>query len=126
MLHIKRRIKLNINEATTNRGKDGYKPSHKFDFIWRTLVHNVNAFTNQACLDLTGDEKIWGNQGWRERQSGMARKITNMPGVCKEGQVVLVYGVDRIRPSTYLHRHKLWEIPAGFTLEGTNEVRMVL
>ena len=55
-LHIKMCIKLNNNEANTKRGKDRYNPAHKFDFIWRTLVHNVNALTKESCIDINGDE----------------------------------------------------------------------
>ena len=56
-------IKLNINEATVKRGEDGYKPEHKFDFIWRKLVHNVNALIKEVCIDITGEKTSWGHQG---------------------------------------------------------------
>ena len=38
-------------------------------------MHNVNALTKEACLNLTGDETRWGHQGWGEPQSGMVRWV---------------------------------------------------
>ena len=84
-LQIKSCIKLNNNEATPKRGKERYNQAKKLDFDCRTLVHNVIALKQEACIDLTGDLKRWGNQGWGEPQSGMARKILNRPGVYKRG-----------------------------------------
>ena len=54
------------------------------------------------------------------------RRIINNPGVCRGGHFVLVSGVDWIRPRAYVHQHKLWERPSGFTLKGPNEVSMIL
>ena len=56
------------------------------------------------CIDLTVNEKIWGHKGWGEPQSSPAKRITNKPGVCKGGYVVLVSDVDRIWPHTYVHK----------------------
>ena len=89
-------------------------------------MHNVNSITKYTFLDITGDETRWVHQGWVEAQSGLVRKIINKPGVCKGGQVVLVYDVDRIRPHSNVHQPKLWERTALFTMKGPNEVRMIL
>ena len=61
-----------------------------------------------------------------EPLSGMLKRILNKPRVCKGGQFLIVSDVDSIWPRSYVHRHKLWERPAGFTLEGTNDVKMIL
>ena len=47
-------------------------------------------------------------------------------GVCKGGKVVLVSDVDRICPCTYVHKKKLWDLPAGFKMEVPNEVRIIM
>ena len=47
-LQNKRCIKLNNNEATPKHDKYGYNPAHKFDFIWRALVNNVNALKKEV------------------------------------------------------------------------------
>eukprot|EP00957_Ditylum_brightwellii_P188523 14352308-Ditylum_brightwellii.AAC.1 len=96
LLQIKRTLKLNNNEKTSKRGEAGYDPAHKFDFLWKTIVHNFNAVTKQARLDLTGDETSWGNQGWGEPESGLVKRILNKSGVCKCGQIVLLCDQDRI------------------------------
>eukprot|EP00957_Ditylum_brightwellii_P051947 3940229-Ditylum_brightwellii.AAC.1 len=46
------------------KGGAGYNPAYKCDYLWKTIVNNVNAVTKQACLDLTGDKISWGHQGW--------------------------------------------------------------
>jgi len=125
-LQIKRTLKLNNNEKTPKRGETGYEPAHKFDYLWKTIVHNVNAVTKQAYLNLTGDETSWGHQGWGEPGSGLVKRILNKPGVCKGGQIVLLCDQDRIQPCEYVHQHKLWDKPAGFTAEGPNEARMLI
>ena len=76
-----------------------------FYFIWKTLVHNVNVITKEACIDITGDETSWGHQRWGEPQSGMVRIILKNPVVCKGGEVVIVSDIHNIRPSTYVPRH---------------------
>ena len=63
-LQIKRFIKLNNNQASPKRGKDGYDPASKYDLIYKTIVDNTNAITESACLDLAGDEQTWGFQGY--------------------------------------------------------------
>ena len=35
-------------------------------------------------------------------------------------------GVHRFRPRAYVHRHKLYERPTGYSREGPNEVRMLM
>jgi hypothetical protein len=125
-LQSKRTLKLNNNEKTPKKGETGYEPAHKFDYLWKTIVHNVNAVTKQAYLNLTGDETSWGHQGWGEPGSGLVKRILNKPGVCKGGQIVLLYDQDCIQLRAYVHRHKLWGKPAGFTAEGPNEARMLI
>ena len=58
--------------------------------------------------------------------SRMGRTAKWYGKVGKGGQVVLFSNVDRIWPCAYVHRHKFWERPAGFIIEGSNEARMIL
>lgn len=61
-LQIKRVLKLNNNNSP-KRGQDGYDPAYKYDMLYDVLVHNVNAVTERAELDLCGDETTWGHGG---------------------------------------------------------------
>eukprot|EP00957_Ditylum_brightwellii_P125388 9556787-Ditylum_brightwellii.AAC.1 len=49
----------------------------------------------------------------------------NKPGVSKGGQIVLVCDQEQICPCAYVHCHKMWDTPTGFT-EGTNDKRMIV
>eukprot|EP00957_Ditylum_brightwellii_P192874 14685302-Ditylum_brightwellii.AAC.1 len=40
-LQIKRTLKLNNNEKTPKKGEAGYDHTHKFDYLWKAIVHNV-------------------------------------------------------------------------------------
>ena len=46
--------------------------------------------------------------------------------MCKGGQVVLFYYVDRIWPHAYFNQHKFWYRPPGLKLEIPNEVSMIM
>ena len=85
-----------------------------------------NARAKAVYLDLTSNEKSWGHKGWGEPKSVTLRRIMNKRGVYKGGQVILVYDIDRFWPRAYVHHHKLWERPEVFTLEGPNEVRIIM
>eukprot|EP00957_Ditylum_brightwellii_P166559 12678488-Ditylum_brightwellii.AAC.1 len=49
----------------------------------------------------------------------------NKPGVSKGGQMILVCDQDWFHPHAYVHHHKMWDKPTGFT-EGINEVRTII
>ena len=53
----------------------------------------------------------------------MAGRIMGKPGVLKGGQIVMISGVNRMRPRAYMHWHKLHENPIGWTAVGPLEVR---
>ena len=124
-LEIKRCIKLCNNKECPKRGEPNYEPAYKFDYIYKTICHNVNAITKRACLDLSADESTWPYQGWGEPGSGLVKKKLKKPGAPSGGQVTLVSDCDRLRPRAYIHRHKLHKRPKGVTSEGTNEVRLL-
>jgi hypothetical protein len=56
------------------RGKDGYNPCVKYDYIYRCLVHNMNYATKHANLDCTIDKTTWGFSGY-SRDAG--RRLMN-------------------------------------------------
>ena len=47
-MQIKRTVKLNMNSTCPKRGEPGYDPAYKFDFIYKTLVHNMNRISKHA------------------------------------------------------------------------------
>jgi hypothetical protein len=122
-LELKRVVKLNNNLTSAKRGEVGYDPSYKYDMIFDVLVHNTNAITKHACLDLCGDETSWAHQGYAEKGTGIVDNIIGKPGVNKGGQSVLISDVDWIRPRAYVHRHKLHE--KEFSVAGQNEVHLI-
>jgi hypothetical protein len=122
-LEIKRVYKMCNNLTSKRRGEEGYDPAYKYDYLYDVLIHNVNAVTRDAGLDLCGDETTFGFNGWGEAGSGLLGLIMNKPGITRGGQIVVVSDVDRIRPRAYVHRHKLQ--PKLFTIQGQNEVRLI-
>ena len=122
-LELKRVTKLCNNLTAKKRGQDGYNPAYKYDYIFNTIIHNVNALTLRACLDLCGDETTFGHQGFGEPDSGLLSKILGKPGITKGMQTVVVCDVDRIRPRAFLHRHKKHR--KIFNQQGPNEVALL-
>jgi hypothetical protein len=123
-LMLKRVYKLCYNDKAKKKGEPGYDPAYKYDFIFNTIISNVNAITKYACQDLCGDETTYAHEGYGEKDTALVKRILNKPGVTRGGQVVLVCDVDRIRPRAYLHRHKCHA--KDFNLEGPNEVKHLL
>ena len=95
-IQIKRVMKLCDNKACPKQGEAGYDPAYKFDYIWKTIVHNVNAISKTADLDLCGDETSYATGSYGEKGSGLVGRIQNKPGVSKGGQIVLVSDVQRV------------------------------
>jgi hypothetical protein len=125
-LQIKRCIKLCNNETAPKRGEPDYDPAYKYDMLYNVLIENLNAITEEAELDLSGDETTWGHGGFGEAGSGIIGRILNKPGVTKGGQIVMISDVHRIRPRAYMHRHKLHAKPQGWTQQGPFEVKSLL
>ena len=65
-LQLKRVLKLNNNMESKKRGDEDYDPAYKYDYIFKTIVHNMNAITHKGSLDLCGDETTCGHQGHGE------------------------------------------------------------
>jgi hypothetical protein len=125
-LQVKRCYKLCNNDKAPKRGKVGYDPAYKYDFLYKVIIDNVNALTRKAGSDLTGDETSWGHGGYGETGSGICKKLKGKPGISKGGQTVIVSDLDWIRPRAYVHRHNLHVKPAGFTVMGQVEVKMIM
>jgi hypothetical protein len=125
-LQIKRVIKLCNHLVAPKKGECGYNPAYKYDLIYKVLFHNINAVSKYAELDQTGDETTWGHGGFGEAGSGLVGRVRDKPGKTKGGQIVLISDVHRVRPRVYEHRHKLHEKPAGWTIMGQIEVRLVM
>ena len=123
-LMLKRFYKLCFNRDAKKKGEPGYNPAYKYDFIFDTIISNVNAVTKYACLDLCGDETTYAHEGYGEKDTSLVARILNKPGVTRGGQIVIVCDVDRIRPRAYLHRHKCHV--KDFKYQGPNEVKHLL
>lgn len=122
-LELKRVVKLCNNLTAKKKGEDGYDPAYKYNYIFDTIVKNVNALSLYACLDLCGDETTFGHQGHGESESGLLKQIKGKPGITKGMQTVIVSDVDWIRPRAFLHRHKKQKIHCK--QQGPNEVRLI-
>ena len=113
--------------AVSKKGEEGYDPAYKFDYIWDTIIHNVNAVALNAELDLCGDETTYATASFGEKGSGLTGRIKGKPGVAKGGQIILVSDVHRIRSRAYVHRHKIHKDPDhDMTGMGMIEVKLVL
>ena len=121
-LEVKRVMKLCDNSTAPKKGQPGYDPAYKYDYIFKCIVHNTNAITFKAGLDLCGDETTFGHMGFGPSDTGLLVRQKNKM-VSKGCQLVLVSDVDRIRPRVYLHRHKMHK--NAYTLNGPSEARML-
>lgn len=61
---IKSVFKLNNNWTTPERGSPGYDPCNKYDYIFKTVCHNMNYLTEEAEADCALDESTWGFSGY--------------------------------------------------------------
>ena len=95
-LQIKRTLKLCDNRVCPKQGEDGYDPLYKLDYIWKVLVHNVNAISKKVELDLCGDETAYATGEFGEKGAGIVGRIANKTGITKGGQILLVSNVHRV------------------------------
>ena len=105
-LHIKKSIKINDNSKAPKFGEEGYNPAYKYDYAFKVIIENCNAFTKRADLDLTGDETTFGHNAYGEPKSGLVSRIIGKPHVTRGMQTVLVFDAFRNCPRAYCHRHK--------------------
>ena len=122
-LEMKRVVKLCNNQRAPKRGQEGYDPAYKYDYLFKTVVHNVNAITKEADLDLCVDETTCAHQGYGEKDAGLCVGVKGKPHVTKGMQTVIATDVHRIRPRAYVHRHKKHRVLS--TKEGPNEIRLL-
>jgi hypothetical protein len=72
ILHCHRlQIKLCNNETVPKCGEPDYNPAYKYDILYNVLIENLNAITEEAKLDLCGDETTWGHGRCGEAGSGL-------------------------------------------------------
>ena len=84
-MQIKRVMKFWNNKDAPKCGDTNYYPAYKFDFIYKAIVHNVNAIKKRADLEQSGDETTWRHGGFGEKGSGLTGRITGKPGMSKGG-----------------------------------------
>jgi hypothetical protein len=123
---IKCSMKLCHNGSSPQRGEPNYDPAYKYDLIYRTIIHNCNAITKFADENQTVDETTWGFSGYGEAGSGIQGRL-RAKKVPKGGQTVIIRSDSgRFRPRAYIHRHKLHQLPTGFTRQGCGEMHYLL
>ena len=66
-MKIKHVIKLFNNKVAPKFGDTNYDPAYKFDFIYKTIIHNANAITKWADLEQPGDKTTWIHVGFGEK-----------------------------------------------------------
>ena len=134
-LQIKRCFKLCDNNCCPKRGERDYDPAYKYDYAYKAVIHNLNAFTYEADADLCGDETSMAHMGYGEGGgSGLNSQIYNKPGITHGMQTVLLCDATRKRPRAYLHRHnlhppfedKIQDKKDGWTMNGPKEVRRIV
>jgi hypothetical protein len=121
-----RENKLCDNDLAPKRGETGYDPAYTYDYIFCTIIDNLNSLTGRAELDLCGNETTYGHMGCGELGSGLVARIMGKPGISKGGQIVLVSDASRNRPRIYMHRHKCYEKYDGWNKQGPAEVRHLM
>ena len=105
-LQIKQLLKLNDNATSPKRGEAGYDPAYKYDYAFKVIIENCNAFTEKADLDLTGDETTFAHNSYGEPNSGLVSRVIGKPNVTKGMQTVLVCNAYRNHSRAYYHRYK--------------------
>ena len=134
-LQIKRCFKLCDNNRCPKLGERDYDPAYKYDYAYKAVIHNLNAFTYEADADLCGDETSMAHMGYGEGGgSGLNSQIYNKPGITCGIQTVLLCDATRKRPRAYLHRHnlhppfedKIQDKKDGWTMNGPKEVRRIV
>ena len=151
-LQIKQNFKLNDNADEIPRGKEGYDPCAKFDYIIKCLVHNMNYCTGKADEDQTFDETTWGFAGYSAEAGGRLKNkpvskggfisyassypylflvLINLTIMMSSflnqqgGQTTISIDIHRRYPRAYIHRHSLQTTrtrPPGFGQQGPSEV----
>jgi hypothetical protein len=76
-LRLKHVYKLCNNDKAPKKGEQDFDPAYKHDYIYKCLIWNLDAITEWADLDLTGND----NQGYGESGTCLVCKICNKPNV---------------------------------------------
>ena len=122
---IKRSVKLCDNMAAAKKGQPNYEPAYKYDKIFDTLIHNVNAVTKYANTDQCVDESTFGHGGYGPMGDGLFGYLRNKP-FTRGGQLVLCCDTDRIRPRAYIHRHTAHkQMLTDTKAAGPNEIALI-
>ena len=94
-IKIKSVLKLNHNEMTPKQGDPNYNPCAKYDYIFKTTIHNMNNImektSNNGCIN----ETTWAFPGYG---GPCCNRIMGKPGINKGGQTVMLYDVGQHYP----------------------------
>ncbi len=82
----------------------------------------MNYFTLWAELDNAADELMWRFGGYMGNAGGW---LMNKP-VERGGQTTMLFDVSRRYPQAYVHWHKMYPRPVGFTAKGMFKIKNLI
>ena len=96
------------------------------DYIYKFLIQKVILSTQEADIDLFGDETIWATSSYGESGKGVTERVKNKLGVTKGGETVILRKFNHTRTHLYMHIHNMHWNPLGLTVMGNTEVNNIM
>ena len=84
------------NHTVAKRGQPRYNLTYKYDYIFKTIIHNVNYLTEKVELDATIKGTLFVTASPGEKDAGVAFPVRGKTGELKGGQTVLITDLHRI------------------------------
>ena len=84
-----------------------YDPTYNYDYIYKTIVHNVNLLSKHDGLHQTGYYTSWAIASTGEKGDGIKFRVQINTVFKKGGQTVLACDSCQFCPHAYIQRHKL-------------------
>ena len=76
-IQVKRVKKMCDNDTEKKVGEEVYEPCYKFDYIWISLVHNMNILIEEDDLGLCGDDTSWSTASYGESGAVVTDRVNN-------------------------------------------------
>ena len=102
-------------------GKNGYDTRYKYDYIFKTIIHDVNQLRNCVELYCTGEETNWATTSPGEASDGVNFRVLVNNSVNKGGQTVIICHYLWVRPYEYSYNPKVQDNPSGWSSMGMVE-----
>ena len=78
------------DDTAVRRGQPGYDPTYKYDYIFKTIVHNINHISEKAELDATIGKAYFTTASPGEKDTGVTYQVRGKSEVSKGGQTFLI------------------------------------